>query len=76
MKDRVKKVMAQTFQIDAGQIPDDANPDTLAKWTSLNHVRLMAALEEEFGIFVSEEESIRLLHFRKLCEYVQRKLEE
>ncbi|MBV9878867.1 MAG: acyl carrier protein [Gemmatirosa sp.] len=46
--ERVKQVMALTFNVPAESIADDASQDTVAAWDSLGHANLVLGLEEEF----------------------------
>jgi acyl carrier protein len=50
MHERLRRVFAETFQIDASAIPDDASIDTLDGWDSLRQLELMLAIELEFGV--------------------------
>jgi acyl carrier protein len=54
--DRVRELMATTFLMDAGELPDDASQRTCARWTSLYHMMLLVVLEEEFGVSFSMDE--------------------
>lgn len=53
--DRVKQVMALTFNVPAEQIADDAGQAQVPGWDSLGHVNLMLGLEEEFATELSDD---------------------
>ncbi|NUQ50452.1 MAG: acyl carrier protein [Phycisphaerae bacterium] len=57
---RVKAVMAVTFNTTEEQIGDDASIMQTPGWDSLGHASLMLALEEEFGVELSEEAILEL----------------
>ncbi len=76
MEEQVKSVLAKVFCVAPDQIAEDTSPDTLGEWTSLNHMQLMAALEDQFNIFISEEDSIRLVNYPKVVNYISRTLED
>ena len=65
MKNRIIKVMANVFNIDANIITYDSSPDNIETWDSLKHMNLIVALEEEFcvefAIFGFVEKTITLL---------------
>lgn len=61
MKDRVKQVMAKTFNIPISDIADDAEINTLASWDSLSHMILMLELEAEFGVSIPTEKMTTLI---------------
>jgi acyl carrier protein len=48
--ERVRQVMADILQIDLAAIGDDTSMDTVEQWDSANHINLVLALEEEFGV--------------------------
>ncbi len=72
MKDRVKKVISQVFGVPTEAIADDASPDTLEEWDSVTHLNLVLALEEEFGISLTDEQIVELLS----CEIIVATVEE
>ena len=57
MEHRIKQIMADTFVLDIGEIPDDASFGELEEWDSMGHVHLVGALEDEFGIKFSLAET-------------------
>ena len=59
----LKKVMARVFGVSPDSINKDASPDTVEKWDSLAHMSLILALEEAFGITLSEEETVEILSY-------------
>jgi acyl carrier protein len=61
VREKVKRVMAATFQVPAARIPDDASPHNVAAWDSLGHIELMLALEMEFGVPLPTEAIIDLV---------------
>jgi acyl carrier protein len=51
--DQVREVMAATFALDESDLPNDVSQQTCRRWTSLQHMTLMVALEEQFGVRLS-----------------------
>jgi acyl carrier protein len=47
---RVRQVMADILQIDEALIGDGTSMDTVEQWDSANHINLVLALEEAFGV--------------------------
>lgn len=47
---RVRQVMADILQLDAARIDESTSMDSVEHWDSANHINLVLALEEEFGI--------------------------
>jgi acyl carrier protein len=48
--DRIKEVMSEILEVSAGAIDDGFGRDDAPFWDSMNHLRLVSALEEAFGI--------------------------
>jgi acyl carrier protein len=59
--EKLDHIVADILELDVGAISDALTPDDVEQWTSLNHLRLVTAVEEAFGISLSMEqiESIR-----------------
>ena len=72
MKDRVKRVMGSVLGVPADAIVESSSPDTIATWDSLRHMNLVMALEQEFGIRLSEDQIVELLS----CEIIVATVEE
>lgn len=60
---KLKAVMASILNTDASAIDAHSSVDTIPTWDSLNHLKLVLALEEEFGISLSGEESVEILSY-------------
>lgn len=65
-EDRLKTLTAETLGVDPDEITNDASPQTVASWTSFNHLTLMAAVEETFGCQFSMEEMTGIANFGDL----------
>jgi acyl carrier protein len=50
---RVREIMAATFAMDESDLPDDVSQQTCRRWNSLQHMTLMVAIEEQFGVRLS-----------------------
>jgi acyl carrier protein len=53
---RVERVFQEVFDDESLRITDDMPRERIPTWDSLGHIRLVAALEEEFGASFSIEE--------------------
>lgn len=60
LEERVKKVIANVFNLDISDISESTSPDSLKKWNSLGHMNLILALEEEFNITFNDEQVIEI----------------
>lgn len=48
--ERFRKVVGAILGIAPADVTDALSPDSVDTWDSLNHINLMAALEQEFGV--------------------------
>jgi acyl carrier protein len=63
---KLKHVMATVLRVPADQIDDATSPDTVEAWSSLAHLDLILAVEEEFGVTIPDEEVGDLTSYRLL----------
>lgn len=71
MRERLKRVMADLFDCAPEDIPDDADPETLAGWDSLRQVELMLALELEFDVRIPTEMMLELISLETIDVYLR-----
>jgi len=45
-------------------IDETASVDTVSKWDSLNHLNLVLALEQQFNISLTEEQTVEILNYQ------------
>lgn len=55
-EDKVNDLLADLFELDPKTIRDDWTHEDIALWDSLQHLRMIAAMEQEFGIKFSMAE--------------------
>ena len=63
IENRIKTVMANVLNIDVSQISEVSSADTLQNWSSLNHMSLAIALEEEFNISFKDEQLVEIISY-------------
>lgn len=74
MKDKVKKIIGGVFNLELDSINDDASPDNIMNWDSLNHMNLIVSLEEEFSIRFSDQEISEMLNFELIIYTIKQKV--
>jgi acyl carrier protein len=72
MNQRVKQVVAEVLGLEADAVGDDLSRDSADSWDSLNHLRIVTALEQEFAITLSMEEIQGAQSVRQLIGLVAR----
>ena len=60
---KLKKVLSDVFKVDAGMLNDDSSVDNIERWDSLNHLNLVLALELEFNVSFSEEQTVEIMSY-------------
>ena len=55
--------MSQVFDVPKESINNDSSPDTIDNWDSVNHMNLVLALEQAFGISFEPDEIIEMMNF-------------
>lgn len=49
MSQQIQTIAAEIFQVSAEAINFEMTPDDVERWDSLNHLRLITAIEAEYG---------------------------
>jgi acyl carrier protein len=70
---QVRELMADTFGIDESDLPEAPSQATFARWTSILHMVLVAALEEHFGLRFSMDEMIAMTSFDRIIAVLRQK---
>lgn len=73
VQERVKLVFSDVLDIDLQTISDDLGPDNCDSWDSMNNLRLITALEEEFSISFSMEEISSMVDISRVFELIESK---
>ena len=69
--DEVRLLTADTFGVDIDDLPEDANSATYAQWGSLNHMVLMASIEERYGLRLSMDDMTRLSSLDSIVAFLK-----
>jgi acyl carrier protein len=72
--DRLVKLMQDVFDEDDLVATEATTPDDVAEWDSTNHVRLMVAAEEEFGVRFETDEITSPDTVGELMDLIEAKL--
>ena len=70
IEDRVRTVIAEVFDLMPDEVGPDTSTDTVEAWDSLQHLSLVLALEEEFGIHFDDEETVSLVNYPLIATIV------
>jgi len=71
MEEKIKEIMCEIFDIDEDEVIDDLRSGDSSSWDSLNHLRLITALEESFDVKLSMDEIKSMDSFSKIKETIK-----
>ena len=69
---KLKEICSVIFEIDETRINEASSPENIESWDSMNHMNLILALEEEFGIKITDDDALDLLSFAELMAYISK----
>ena len=76
MENRLKNVMSAVFQIPPEAITEQASPRDIQVWDSLEHMKLIVAIEEEFDIKFDYDEIQSLINYKVISSTVKAYLDQ
>lgn len=72
--ERLNKVFRDFFDDEDIELDEETTADDIDDWDSLNHITLMAAVEDEFGIRLTMGEVSGLKNVGELAGAIEKKL--
>lgn len=74
--DKLREIFTNLFLINPEIIHDKLSQEEVGNWDSLQHLNLILAIEEDFGISISPEESTEMLNFGLIVMLIKEKLQQ
>jgi acyl carrier protein len=71
--EQLQRVFREVFENDALEVHDALSPETLADWDSFHQVKLVIAVQEEFGVSFSTDEAVSLTSVAKFKQSLKAK---
>lgn len=72
MEPQIKQIIADILDVDKAAINDNFGPKILPTWDSINNLRLVTAIEDEFQIKLSMDDIKQMINFKSIKETVAR----
>ena len=72
--ERVRGIAADVLNVPGHAITDESSPENIEAWDSLQHLNLVLALEQEFGVQFEPEEIDRMNRIDRILLVVQGKI--
>ncbi len=67
----MREIFSNILDLPMEKINNDLNPKNTKKWDSLNHVKIIMAIENTFDIDILPEEAINLTSFKDTLELMK-----
>jgi acyl carrier protein len=74
ISERVRAIAADVLVIDPGLLTDESSPEDFDVWDSVQHLSLVLALEEQFGLQFEPEEIDRMRSIGGIVRIVEGRL--
>jgi acyl carrier protein len=75
ISERLKRIILDALQLEDFDMQDDTTANVVPGWDSLSHVRVIIAIEENYGIRFKTLEVIRLKNVGQLQQLIDAKSE-
>jgi acyl carrier protein len=70
---RLQRIFADLFTVPETDIIPSTSPETLQSWDSLQHLKLMLAIEQEFEVRITPQDMEQLISVEQIAAYLDRK---
>jgi acyl carrier protein len=57
----LNEIIAEVLEVAPSELFDDLGPRTHAEWSSMKHIKLVVAIEDEYGVSLSHQEIREML---------------
>lgn len=74
MEAHIKTLIAKLFDVDETYLSLNSSPDEIEKWDSLGHMNIVAAIEEEFEIELTDDEIDAMANISSIINIVEGKI--
>ena len=73
MTDKIKVMMSQVFDVLSEDIGSDASIKSIDNWDSVNHMSMIMALEQSYGVLFETDEIIEMVSYRQIVHVLKQK---
>jgi acyl carrier protein len=70
--DQVRNVASDIFGIPADKITAESSPETIENWDSIQHLNLVLAVEEKFGVQLDPEDIEQMKNIGAVAKLVEK----
>jgi len=73
--EQVRAIASDVLGVPAGKLSANSSPETVENWDSMQHLNLVLAVEEKFGIQLDPEEIEQMKNIGAVAAVVDKKLQ-
>jgi acyl carrier protein len=73
--DEIRGIASDILGVPAESLNASSSPDTIESWDSVQHLNLVLALEEKFGLQLSPEEIEQMKNLGETAKLIEAKLQ-
>ena len=71
IENKLKKIISVIFLVNENKINYESSNENIKEWDSLKHLSLVLAIEEEFNIRFTNDETLQLTSFKNILEILK-----
>lgn len=72
MDDKIKLILSSVFKISVDSISEETSMSSVKSWDSINQMKLIVALEEEFGVEFEDDQILQLSSFNAIKDIISK----
>jgi acyl carrier protein len=72
--DQLRTLAADVLRVSRSEIDNDSTPQQIENWDSIEHVNLLVAIEQQFGVDFDPDEMAQMESIGKIGEVLSRKI--
>ncbi len=76
METAIKEILADIFNLEGNVIDENFTPQNVELWDSLNHLRMITAIENQFKVTLTMEEISQMNSYNAIVETVHKHVQE
>jgi acyl carrier protein len=74
MNDEIRKLIADTLDVDLNEVTDNVEIGDLDTWDSIHQLMIVSGLEEKYGIHYNEDDIFEMTSVGTIIEVTKRKV--
>ena len=74
IESRIRDIASAVLEVRVDELNENSSQDTTANWDSLNHMKLIVALEEEYGVQFTDDEILNMQSLKVIKSVLEKYL--